>query len=247
MEKSRPFQIAALAIFFPAAVLMLSGCGINNTGDGTLELLSSYPSAGEANVRAFGRYTFVFNKKLSYSASDGVYASFPPRWSSSGETLFVDRTDGETPYGRRDSVSMTALTNAEGRIEQVRAGFSFTLAQGEEEDNDTRALSDTLRPGMSLDGKTGKGAGAVTDEDWFVAAAAPGSGVRVTVTLLDSVPLFCVAFGPDTVCELVKSFSSVVFSGTDTLRLYLTNGYLKNGSFVRYPPEGRYRISAATP
>jgi hypothetical protein len=253
VEKSRPFQKLGPAVLCLAAALLLTGgCGINNTGDGFLELVSSYPSAGETNVKTFGRYALVFSKKLNYSASDAVYASFPPRWYSSGETLFVERLDAaEPPYGRRDSISVSALTVAGGGAEQLRAGFSFTLAQGEKEDNDTREFADTLRPGMSLDGRIGKDDGSVTDQDWFAAVPGPGGAVRVTVANLDTTPLFCVAFLPDTVLsytvrELGK-FSSVVFTGTDTLLLYTTNAYLKGTSFVRYPLEARYRISEAMP
>jgi hypothetical protein len=188
-------------------------------------------------VRAFGTYWFVFNQALSAADSGDVVLSFTGRVRSSGETLYVDRQDEFIPYDRPDTVFINALSDSRGRQENLEIRISFRTARGEQEDNSELQLSDTLRLGDLRDGVTGIGGSSPVDRDYFTAAPARADSFRITVSLLSSIPVFCVRL-PDNTCWDLRLQKSVSFKANDTVSFFISNEYGQE----RYNSQGWYRV-----
>lgn len=199
---------------------------------------SSYPADGETDVRAFGKYYFVFNRALSSSDSGDVALSFPGRVVPSQETLYVERQDEFIPYDRADTILIRSLRDSKGRHERLEIRTAFRTARGEREDNSEPQLSDTLRRGDVLDGVTGTGGAAPGDRDYFTAAPSGPDSFKVTVSLLSSIPVFCVRLPEDT-CWDLGALKAVAFTADDTVSFYVSNQY----GLDRYNTPGWYRVS----
>ncbi len=235
-------------------------CGINSGPKPFLELVSSYPSDQETNIRTFGLYYLVFNEKLSYSSFDNVKISFPGNIFSQNETLYIQRTNEIPFFERRDTITIRSLTLQTKATDNFNVDIRFTSASGENEDNDTPDLADTLRPGKSLDGKIGKDDQTPSDYDWFVVIPDSGKEYRIQISKLSEISLYCIVSRPFTQIDtLNKGTDSVryntseipytlfdmgkgnqiAFTGKDTLQFNLTNSSLQN----HYPCGSWYRIS----
>lgn len=224
----------------------LAGCGLDPAGTRFFELTGTYPAAGQADVDPLGRYYAVFNAPVSYADGDDVAMSFPGRITANAETLFFERTDPLPPYGRSDWFAVRTLTPSGGSRERFDRTVSFTVAAGEQEDNNALASADTLRPGGVLTGTTDK-AGAPLDMDYFVCTRDSQSAITLVVERIGPVPLFVVTLPGNRVYPL-EALSSVRFEAADTVDfapsgpriLLITNKSLTGGP--PYPPNGWYRI-----
>ncbi|MFH0918905.1 MAG: hypothetical protein V1913_00970 [Fibrobacterota bacterium] len=220
---------------------LITGCGLNPSGESALEVTGSYPADGDVNTRAYGRYYFVFNSAIAPSSSDEINLSFSARLTASGATLYVERLDAPA-FDRADTMEIRTLSRPGGGPAGVLYKIAFRTAPGEHEDNGTLVLADTLRPGRLLDGVCGNSDAAPSDNDWYVVTPTGNDSFEVTVSLLDSLPALCVRFPDYRVTDLGKT-APVLIRGNDTLRFFLTNRYTISGQTVQYARNAWYRIS----
>jgi hypothetical protein len=185
----------------------------------------------------------VFNGKIAPVPDDDIRISFPGRLIASNETLYVTRTDAPA-YDRADTLEVRLLSRPDGSQATVLYQVAFRTAPGESEDNNSRLLADTLRPGSVRDGVCGNNDNAPSDDDWFMVIPSSNDSFQVTVSLLDTLPVICVRDRSFTAVNLAKT-PVVRITGNDTLFFFMTNRYTIDGQEVRYGRNGWYRIDVA--
>jgi hypothetical protein len=242
METARSFKLGFAAFAAgTAAALLLGSCTVNVEEKPALELSSSYPSDGQADVRVFGPYIFVFNKDLKLSAEDSVSSSFPATVTASHETLYVNPQEPFLAFGSSQSITVYSLTDGDGQQADLKKTVRFTLAAGENEDNDSAVLADTLRAGAAINGRAGKDGNAPVDDDYFLVAGADTDSVIITVHRLTANPVICVL--PDT--AYVLEFSATVsFTVVPPFLFFLTNRHVMDGVEENFGRYGWYSITA---
>jgi hypothetical protein len=222
----------------------MAGCGNPSGSQAALEVVATYPQKNAVNVRAYGAYYFVFNGKIAPGTDDDIRVSFPGPVTASNETLYFTRNDAPA-YDRADTLEVRLLSRPDGSQSSVLYQVAFRTAPGESEDNNSRPLANILRPGNTCDGICGNADNSPSDDDWFMVVPSDNDSFRVTVSLLDTLPLICVRDRSFSAVNLGKT-PVVQMSGNDTLFFFMTNLYTINGQEVRLGRNGGYRIEVAS-